>query len=120
VETRNKADNTVYQSEKFLSENGDKVSAEHKQELEAAVKATKDALSGQDDEAIKTTSDKLTEVWQKVSTELYQQAAAQGGAPQPEGAAPGADAGGEAPKQDGGEKDEGPIIDAEVVDEKKD
>ena len=121
VETRNKADNSVYQSEKFLSENGDKVSAEHKQELEDAVKSVQEALKGDDDETIKTTSEKLNEIWQKVSAELYQQAAAAGGdAPQPEGAAPGPDAGAEAPQQEGDEKDDGPIIDAEVVDEKKD
>ena len=121
VETRNKADNTVYQSEKFLKDSGDKISAEHKQELEDAVKSVQEALKGEDEEAIKTTSDKLTEIWQKVSTELYQQAAAaQGGAPQSEGAAPGPDAGNDSPKQDDNDEDEGPIIDAEVVDEKKD
>ena len=121
VETRNKADNSVYQSEKFLSENGDKVSADHKQELEDGVKSVQEALKGDDDETIKTTSEKLNEIWQKVSGELYQQAAAAGGdAPQPEGAAPGPDAGAEAPQQEGDEKDDGPIIDAEVVDEKKD
>jgi len=125
VETRNKADNTVYQSEKFLSENGDKISAEHKTELEDAVKSVQEALKSDDNDAIKTTSDKLNEIWQKVSTELYQQAAAAQGAgapPNPEGAAPGGDAGAqsEAPGQEEGGKDEGPIIDAEVVDEKKD
>jgi molecular chaperone DnaK len=121
VETRNKADNTVYQSEKFLKESGDKISAEHKQELEDAVKSVQEALKNNDNDVIKTTSDKLDEIWQKVSTELYQQAAAAqgaGAAPNPEGGEPGAQS--EAPKQDAGDKDEGPIIDAEVVDEKKD
>jgi molecular chaperone DnaK len=121
VETRNKADNTVYQSEKFLKESGDKISAEHKQELEDAVKSVQEALKNNDNDAIKTTSDKLNEIWQKVSTELYQQAAAAQGAgatPNPEGGEPGAQS--EAPKQGAGDKDEGPIIDAEVVDEKKD
>lgn len=126
VETRNKADNTVYQSEKFLKESGDKISPEHKQELEDAVKSVQEALKSDDNDAIKTTSDKLTEIWQKVSTELYQQAAAAQGAgapPNPEDGTPGGGEGGaqsEAPKQDEGSKDEGPIIDAEVVDEKKD
>jgi molecular chaperone DnaK len=121
VETRNKADNTVYQSEKFLKESGDKISAEHKQELEDAVKSVQEALKNNDNDAIKTTSDKLNEIWQKVSTELYQQAAAAqgaGAAPNPEGGEPGAQS--EAPKQGAGDKDEGPVIDAEVVDEKKD
>jgi molecular chaperone DnaK len=121
VETRNKADNTVYQSDKFLKESGDKISAEHKQELEDAVKSVQEALKNNDNDVIKTTSDKLDEIWQKVSTELYQQAAAAqgaGAAPNPEGGEPGAQS--EAPKQDAGDKDEGPIIDAEVVDEKKD
>jgi molecular chaperone DnaK len=123
VETRNKADNTVYQSEKFLKENGDKIPAGHKQELEDATKSVQEALKNNDNDAIKTTSEKLTEIWQKVSTELYQQAAAQGAGSQaePGAGAPGGDAGqGESPKQGAGSKDEGPIIDAEVVDEKKD
>ncbi len=116
VETRNEADNAVYRTEKMLREMGDKVPAGEKSKIEEAVNALKEALKGNDFAAIKAANDKLTEVWQKASAELYKNAG-----PQTEtgntsaGAAPGADAEG-----DKGSKDEGPIIDAEVVDEKKD
>ena len=126
VETRNKADNAVYQSEKMLTDNGDKISAENKTKLEGAVNDVKEALKGTDTAAIQTAADKLNETWQAVSTELYQAAAAQQG--QAGAEAPGADpnasaepspdAGGEA--EASSDDDQGPIIDAEVVEEKKD
>ncbi len=128
VETRNKADNAVYQSEKMLSENGDKISAENKSKLEAAVNDVKEALKGEDAAAIQTAADKLNETWQAVSTELYQAAAAQqqaagaaGGAEAAAGeqAAPGAEASEGGSDESASEEDKGPIIDAEVVDEKK-
>ena len=46
VETRNQADNVLYQSEKFLKENGDKVPGEQKQQLEDATKTLEEALKG--------------------------------------------------------------------------
>lgn len=119
VETRNEADNAVYRSEKMLKENGDKLPAGEKEKIETAMKAVKDALSGTDVAAIKAASEKLNEAWQAASAELYKSAQGQ------PGAAPGGEpqASGGEPKSDSGEKksakDEGPIIDAEVVDEKK-
>jgi len=85
----------------------------------------KEALKGSDASALRTANEKLNETWQAVSAELYKAAsekarASQAGAP---GAGPGA--GPEAGARPGGEPqgegkpDEGPIIDAEVVDEKK-
>jgi molecular chaperone DnaK len=126
VETKNKADNAVYQSEKMLADNGDKISDENKSKLETAVNEVKEALKGTDTALIQTAADKLNETWQAVSTELYQSAAGQAGA---EGAAPGgapgpdptAGAGEPAAAQDeSADDDKGPIIDAEVVEEKKD
>jgi len=133
VETRNKADNAVYQTEKMIKDNGDKISDDNKSKLEAAVKDVKEALNGTDTAAIQSAADKLNETWQAVSTELYQAAAAEqqaaGGAPGADPSAGAGDAGasasGDAGSSAGGdagsssEKDEGPIIDAEVVDEKK-
>jgi molecular chaperone DnaK len=121
VETRNEADNAVYRSEKMLKENGDKISGDDKAKIEKAVGEVKEALKGSDASAIKSASEKLNEAWQAVSAELYKAAAekaraskAQQQQPQPE---PG---GGEAKSESKqGGKDEGPIIDAEVVDEKK-
>jgi molecular chaperone DnaK len=120
VEQRNEADNAVYRSEKMLKDNTDKISGDDKSKVEAAISEVKEALKGSDGAAIKSASDKLNEVWQAISAELYKAAAektrgAKGG-PQP-------GAGGQEGGQPGGEeakgKDEGPIIDAEVVDEKK-
>ena len=124
VEVRNKADNAVYQSEKMLSENGDKISADNKSKLESAVNEVKEALKGTDAAAIKTAADKLNETWQTVSTELYQAAAQQQQGEAGAGPAPGSEPGAEAKTDDSGDNsdsdDKGPIIDAEVVEEKKD
>ena len=118
IQTRNEADNSVYRTEKLLKDNADKLSADDKGKLEAAANAVKEALKGTDAAAIKSTSEKLNEVWQAVSTELYKAAAAKAQAEK--GQQPGA----EGAQPEGGEpkaeekKDEG-VIDAEVVDEKK-
>ncbi len=119
VETRNQADNVLYQSEKFLKENGDKVPGEQKQQLEDATKTLEEALKGSDADQIKSSSDALMEVFQKISTELYQNAAAAQGA-QAEGAPASGSQDASPKEEEGQEKDEGPIIDAEVVEEKKD
>jgi molecular chaperone DnaK len=116
IQTRNDADNAVYRTEKLLKESADKLSADDKGKIETAMNAVKEALKGTDAATIKSTSEKLNEVWQAVSTELYKAAAAKaqadkgaaGAQPQPEGGEPKSEE----------KKDEG-VIDAEVVDEKK-
>ena len=113
IEHRNEADNTVYRSEKMLRDNADKISGQDKTRIEEAIKAVKDALKGTDAAAIKSASEKLNEAWQTVSADLYKAAAEKTRAGQ---APPPAD---EAKEGDKKGKDEGPIIDAEVVDEKK-
>jgi molecular chaperone DnaK len=117
VEARNQADNTLYQSEKFLKENGDKLPEDQKKDLESATAKLQEALKSEDPEQIKEANESLTQIWQKVSTELYQNAAAQGeqGKPQGEDAAQG-----ESSASSKDSKDDDTIIDAEVVDEKKD
>jgi len=119
VETRNEADNAVYRNEKLLKDNGDKISGDVKGKLEKAIADVKEALKGSDSAAIKSASEKLNETAQLVGQELYKAAADKGraGGPGPEAGGPTPDAGG--PKPEEGKKDEGPIIDAEVVDEKK-
>jgi molecular chaperone DnaK len=89
VDLKNQADSTVFQTEKFLKENEDKISAEQKAEVEAAIEPVKKALEAEDYEAMKTTLDTLNEKMQAAATEMYAQAQGQPGA---EGA-PGADAG---------------------------
>jgi molecular chaperone DnaK len=118
IETRNEADSSVYRSEKMLKDNADKISADDKGKIESAVAAVKEALKGTDAAAIKTASEKLNEAWQAVSAELYKAAAEK--AKSSKGAQ--ADTGPQSGPESGEEKsdkDEGPIIDAEVVDEKK-
>ncbi len=73
VEVRNAGDQMVYQTEKFLSETGDKIDAADKSEVENALNALKTALSGSDASAIKSATDSLTQVFYKVSEKLYSQ-----------------------------------------------
>ena len=81
VDLRNNADQMVYQTEKMLSEDGDKFSADDKAALETKVAALKEALKGEDNEAIKATQEDLTNKFYEVSQKLYEATqAAQGGA----------------------------------------
>ncbi|MBI1870901.1 MAG: molecular chaperone DnaK [Chlamydiae bacterium] len=76
IESRNKADNTVYQSEKFLTEQKDKISEPHRERLEGAIKKVKEVLSSEDKTVIDERSEELIKVWQEISGELYQKASA--------------------------------------------
>jgi molecular chaperone DnaK len=119
VETRNEADSAVYRSEKMLKDNAEKIAGDARSKIETAVGEVKETLKGSDSAAIKSASEKLNEAWQAVSAELYKAASEKSRASQPQGQPgghPGPDAG---DKTEGGKKDEGPIIDAEVVDDKK-
>ena len=114
VEARNEADNMVYRCEKMVREAGEGFPAAEKTKIEGAINEVKTALKGEDTAAIKASVEKL----QAASAELYQAAAqkAQGAAGAPGGTTSSASSG---ETQDSAKKDEGPIIDAEVVDEKK-
>ncbi len=94
VDTRNGADQMVYQCEKMISEEGDKFSEEEKNELNAGIDELKEALKGEDINLIKNKQEALTATFYKVSERLYKEAAAQqqaaGGAENAQGA-PGAD-----------------------------
>jgi molecular chaperone DnaK len=116
IEARNEADNIVYRSEKLLKDSAANISAEDKGKIEGAVATAKEALKGSDTAAIKAASEKLNEVWQAVSAELYKAGAAKAQAEK--GAAGAPPSGAEEPKAEGKKADDG-VIDAEVVDEKK-
>jgi molecular chaperone DnaK len=118
VETRNEADNAVYRSEKMLKDNAEKISGDAKSSIEKAIADVKESLKGSDSAAIKSASEKLNDAWQTVSAELYKAASEKSRAGQAQGQ-PGAKPGPEAGGTPGGKADEGPIIDAEVVDEQK-
>jgi len=117
VELRNEADNAVYRSEKFVKDNGDKLGAA-KADIDSAVASVKDSLKGSDSAAIRSSLDKLNSALQTASAGMYQKEP--GAGTEQAGGGTGAeasDAGGKAGQSKSG--DQGPIIDAEVVDEKK-
>jgi molecular chaperone DnaK len=118
IEQRNEADNAVYRSEKMLKENADKISGADKSKIEEAVKQVKEALKAGEISAIRSASEKMNEAWQAVSAELYKAAAEKAQASKAQGH-PGPEADGGAKEEGKKGKDEGPIIDAEVVDDKK-
>ena len=113
VETKNTAEQQVHQTEKQMEEMGDKVSDASKAKVTEAVDKVKEALKGDNVDAIKSANDNLTQVWHQVASELYQQASAEGAPQSPPGGEPG---GTEGQKQ----SDDG-VVDAdfEVVDDKK-
>ena len=91
----------VYQCDKILSENGDKINESDKKDVEDKLNALKEALKGDNADDIKAKKEELTQSFYKISEEIYKQAAAAqqaaGGAQQN----PGAGAQGNAPGQDG-------------------
>jgi len=87
VETRNAADSLVYQSEKSITDLGDKLEEADKERIQAEIEKVKEALKGTDSAAIKTASDELQKVFFEVSEKVYSQASQQqqqdgAGAPQ--------------------------------------
>src|SRR5438309_1068293 len=104
AEARNNADNLVYQVEKFLAEQPDKISAEDKEAAQKAIEETKEALKGDDVDRIKTSSDSLMQVFQRIGQTMYQQQ-------QTEAAAGGG--GGDTPS--GADTGEGDVVEGEIV-----
>jgi len=80
ADTRNQADNMVYQSEKTLADMGDKIEAGDKQTIEDAIAKVKTALSGTDTESIKQAVEELEKAFYAVSEKLYSQVDPQDGA----------------------------------------
>ena len=101
VDTRNNADQMVYQCEKLLSEEGDKFDQADKDALTAEIDGLKEALKGQDINLIKNKQEALQKKFYEVSEKIYQAAqAAQGAAGQP-GPDMGGNPGAGAPNGDG-------------------
>ncbi len=75
VEIRNNADSLIYTTEKTLSEIGDKLSKEHRDKIETAMKSLKAALEGDDTGRIKQETENLQKVLQEAGTAIYQEAA---------------------------------------------
>ena len=111
VDTRNEADQMVYQTEKILDEMGDKIDAGDKGSIDSALGRVKDALKGSDTQAIKGATEELKKAFYAVSEKLYSQAGPQAG--------PGPDMGGTGfgGGQPGGGDDNVVDADYEVVDD---
>lgn len=111
AEVRNNADSLVYQTDKVLREQGDKVSADEKAAVEGPLGDLKTALEGNDTAAIKSATEALMVASQAFSQKLYEAAArdadAAGTSASGQGPAGGT---GDAPSDDD-------IVDAEIVDE---
>jgi len=114
IEAKNQLDSMVYNVEKMLRENGDKISGSERGDVENAIADAKKALESNDKAQMDKAREALTRASHKLAEEMYKAAQAKGGAagggPTP-GAAPGGDHGGDGKAK----KDEG-VIDAEYVD----
>ena len=109
AEVRNNADQLVYQTQKLLKEQGDKIDATERADVESAVAGVSEALNGTDIEAIKTATERLLTASQSFSQKLYEAASREQAQSQTAQGGDGTSAGG--PSSD----DE--IVDAEIVDE---
>ena len=82
VDTRNTADQVIYQTEKTLNDLGDKLTDSDKAPVQAAVEKLKETIKGTDVQAIKTATDDVQKALQAIGEKIYQAAgAAQQGAP---------------------------------------
>jgi molecular chaperone DnaK len=102
VEVKNQGEGLVYQTERFLAENGDKVSPETRGDVEEKLGALRAVVGGNDIAAIRTAVDELAKASSAMGSALYADQAAAGGAP-------GTDSGSAAED----------VVDAEIVDEDK-
>jgi molecular chaperone DnaK len=107
VESRNQAESLVYQTEKFLQENEDKVPDDVKTEVKDGVAELKKALEGDDADAIKAASEKLAQSSQKMGAAMYANAQAAGGSSEDTGAS----------ASEGASSTDDDVVDAEIVDE---
>ena len=113
IDIKNQADQMVYNLEKLLRENKDKIPADEASRVQEEIDNTKKAAEGEDVEAIKQAMEKLSQVSHKLTEMMYQQATQQQQAGGPQEAP-----GGQAQAQEQEEEEE-EVIDAEVVDEEK-
>ncbi|MEJ1107063.1 MULTISPECIES: molecular chaperone DnaK [unclassified Kribbella] len=106
VESRNQAEGLVYQTEKFLQENEDKIPDDVKTEVKDGVAELKKALEGDDADAIKAASEKLAQSSQKMGAAMYANAQAAGGSEESASS-----------DSDSSSSNDDDVVDAEIVDE---
>jgi molecular chaperone DnaK len=109
AEARNTAENAAYQAERQLKDLGDQVDSSSREEIEAAIKTVREALTSEDANEINAKTEALQSSFHKVSEAMYERAQQQASAAQGNGA-----------PTDGAEPEaEEDVVDAEVVDEGK-
>ncbi len=111
AEVRNQADTLVYQTEKLIREQGDKITGDEKSTVESALAELKDALNGTDTETIKTGLERLMTASQGFTQKLYEQAASENAGQYDAGEGGGAGAS-SSPSDDD-------VVDAEIVDDEE-
>jgi len=109
AEVRNRLDSLVYDVNKNLEENREKVSEEDAKTLDEAIKAGRDALEGEDVDIMNKAIESITQASHKLAEVLYQETQAEGGGPD----ADGPDAGAESSQADGDDD----VVDAEYTDQ---
>ena len=102
VDTRNQCDAMIHSVKKSLTEYGDKIGADEKAKIDAAVKDAEEAIKGDDKDAIEAKTQALTQAAQKLGEEMQKAQQAQGSAQSSD-----------ANKSDAGKKDDGNVVDAE-------
>ena len=107
VDARNQCDTLIHSTRKALGEYGDKLSADEKSKIEAAIKDAEEAITGSDKDAIEAKSAALATAAQKLGEHMYAQAQAEAGQP---GASAGA--------QSGAKADDADVVDAEFTEVK--
>jgi molecular chaperone DnaK len=114
VEARNEGDNAAYQAEKFIKDNGDKIPAEKKTDLQSKVSTVRSLLESEDPEAIKRATEELKTAFSAIGASMYQQPGNAAG----DGAAPGPDSGSDG--NTGGEQNppDGDVVDGEFREKK--
>jgi molecular chaperone DnaK len=113
IETRNRADQTVYAAEKMLQEMGPKLGQADSSAVASAIESLKQAIAANDNAAMNRAMEQLTQAQHKAAENLYKQTGSAGA----EAGAAGAGAGAEGQPAGGGSQ--GDVIDAEVVEEEK-
>jgi molecular chaperone DnaK len=97
IEAKNRGEQLAYETEKNLREMGEKMDAESRSRLDAALERLKSAVQKEDTEEIRAASEALSQIWNEVSSKLYAEASNQGGG------SGGPEEGGAPPSQEQGE-----------------
>ncbi len=112
IETRNQADGAAYAAERFVKDSGEKLSAADRAPIESAIEELRKAIESNDAAAMQAKMEALNTVQHKAAEAMYKSASASGGGQGQPGGDPTDPAG-------GGNRNQGDVIDAEVVEEEK-